>query len=313
MKIVSLLPGGTEILCALGLRESLVGVSHECDFPPSVSHLPRLTRSRLAADQSSLAIDEQVRAQLQSGESLYELDAARLYALAPDLIVTQAQCEVCAVRFADVERLVQHAPELRQTQIFSLQPASLGEMFSDLNRLAEVVQRRAAARAFLEQAQARLAAVGAALANVLARPLPKVACIEWLDPLMLAGHWTPELIALAGGTSGLTKAGAPSPYVRWSALAEFDPDTIVVAPCGFDLTRTRQEMSNLARNAFWRQLRAVVRGEVYLLDGNAYLNRCGPRLIDTVELLAALVHPEEAASFAAPRSAGYERWQPGWE
>jgi iron complex transport system substrate-binding protein len=299
MRIASLLSSATEMLCALGLESSLVGISHECDFPITVTSLPRMTRSRIDADASSREIDDQVRSLMASGAPLYEIDTDALVASQPDLIVTQAQCDVCAVRYVDVLATVAGQPSLARTSVLALNPQSLGDVIADLERLAEVTATGATARSVQTAWRARIAAVEQATADLGPSDRPRVAMIEWVDPLMLSGNWVPEIVTLAGGRHDLTLANQHSPYVPWKDLIAYDPEVIVVVPCGFDLPRTLASSLALTVASGWRDLSAVRTGRVYAVDGNAYFNRSGPRLIDSMELLAHLVHPDRVGAPAA--------------
>jgi len=304
MKIASLLSSGTEMLCALGLESSLVAISHECDFPPSVAALPRITRSRIAAMASSVEIDEQVRSLLSSGAPLYEIDTERLAACQPDLIVTQAQCDVCAVRYADVLAAVASRPSLARTEVLALNPQSLGDIVGDLERLGQATATVTTAQRLQTAWQARIAAVERATANLDATARPRVAMIEWLEPLMLSGNWVPEIVVLAGGRHDLTTAGRHSPYVEWEELLAYDPQAIVVVPCGFDLARTLACWKVLTVLPGWQELSAVRAGRVFAVDGNAYFNRPGVRLVDSLEILAHLLHRDrvgEPARFSGAR------------
>ena len=324
-RIVSLLPGATEIVCGLGLGENLVGISHECDFPAEVRRLPRLTSSRINSAAGSVAIDQQVRSRLETSAALYQLDADLLATLAPDVIVTQAQCDVCAVRLADVEAAVADRPQLRNTQLLSMQPASLGDVLTEIRRIGKATGREQRAEQWLNELNTRLEAVQSITQKFAPDPgpikykrhlaafpmrqdaactFPRVACIEWTEPLMLAGNWVPKLIELAGGQNGLTQSGQHSPYVDWRTVVAYDPEVLVVAPCGFDLPRTLQELPSLFGLPGWSTLSAVKSGKVFAIDGNAYFNRCGPRLVDTVEILAHLFHP---AYFAAKAEEAWSR------
>jgi iron complex transport system substrate-binding protein len=275
MRIVSLLPAATEIVCALGLRDSLVGRSHECDYPLDVASLPALTSARLDSTQSSLAIDEEVRRVLAEGLPLYALAEEQLAALAPDVVVTQAACEVCAISLEQVASVTaQAAPEAR---VISLSPAFLGDILADVRTVAEacgVVGRGKALEAALADRLRALGARGPA-------HRPRVAVIEWLAPPMLAGHWVPETIEAAGGVPLGPRPGEGSVYLTWDAIAALRPDAVVVAPCGFDLARTIAESRPHAE-----RLRSLA-PRVLLLDGNAYLNRPGPRIVEAAEILAA--------------------------
>ncbi|HEX4144892.1 MAG TPA: cobalamin-binding protein [Pirellulales bacterium] len=307
MKIASLLSSAAEMLCALGLESSLVAISHECDFPPSVTARPRVTRSRIAATASSQEIDEQVRGLMASGAPLYEIDTDRLAACRPDLIVTQAQCDVCAVRYADVLAAVASRPALAGTQVLALNPQSLADVAADLVHLGQATGTVAAARRLQTQWRARIAAVEQAMADLDAAARPRVAMVEWLEPLMLSGNWVPEIVALAGGRHDLTTAGRHSPYVAWDALLAYDPQAIVVVPCGFALARTLSCWQVLTTLPGWRQLSAVQAGRVHAVDGNAYFNRPGMRLVESLEILAHLLHPDRVGEPAALQ--GERPWQ----
>lgn len=304
MRIISLLPSATEMLFGLGLGDLVVAVSHECDEPAQVCQLPRVTRSNLDSKASSRAIDSTVRDRLASGDALYSLDRAAIEALQPDWIVTQAQCDVCAVRFADVLHLVSEAPALRNTRVTALNPQSLGDVFRDLQTLAELGGVAEAGQSWLASLTSRVDRVRQL---VVGRQRPRVACIEWTEPLMFAGNWIPELIERAGGQCRLAKAGEHSPYGEWSALVGDDPEVLIISPCGFDLERTWQEVPALAERPDWTAISAVRQGRVVVVDGNAQFNRPGPRLVETLEILGHLLHPE-----AVPRpevSSARETWR----
>lgn len=297
MRIVSLLSSATEMLFALGLGDQVLAVSHECDWPPQALKLPRATHSRIDSLQTSLAIDGQVKQLLATGEPLYEIDEPLLRSLAPDLIVTQAQCDVCAIRLADVLRLQSSAPELQQTRVLPLNPNSLEDVLIDLVRLAAATGTQSIAAALNSGYRQRVAAVVARTAALGATERPRVLCIEWIDPLMPAGNWTPQLIRFAGGISGLAAGGEHSRYATWDEVAALDPQVIIVAPCGFDLPRTLKEAEYLRRVPVWQKLNAVQNDRVFAIDGNALLNRSGPRLIETLEVLAQLIHPQLFSDF----------------
>jgi iron complex transport system substrate-binding protein len=275
MRIVSLLPAATEIVCALGLRRSLVGRSHACDFPEDVAGLPALTRARVDTSLPSSRLDDEVRRVHSAGEPLYLLDEAHLAALASDVVVTQAACDVCAVSYEQVAAVAsQAAPAAR---VVCLLPSRLGDVLEDARRVAAACEVAARGDALAEALRLRLDA---------ARPAargdpPRVAVVEWLDPPMLAGHWVPEAVEAAGGRPVGPAPGQPSPYAAWDEIRALRPDALVVAPCGFDLARTRREARPHAP-----MLRSLA-PRVLLMDGNAYLNRPGPRLVDAVETLAA--------------------------
>lgn len=298
-RIVSLLSSATELLYALGLGDRVVGVGHECDYPPEVSRLPRLTRTNIDASQTSRAIDDQVRSLLTAGRPLYEVDVERLAALRPELIVTQAQCDVCAVRHDDVLAAVAARPELASARVVALNPRRLDDVLDDLGRLGTAAGAEKAAEQAVAGLRQRIDAVARATADVTDAARPRIACLEWLDPLMLAANWMPDLIALAGGRQSFTVAGEHSGYAPWDRVRAEDPDVILVMPCGFDLERTVAEARSLVERPGWRELRAVRAGRVFAVDGNTYFNRPGPRLVDSLELLAELLHPESAATCGA--------------
>jgi iron complex transport system substrate-binding protein len=290
-RIVSLLPSTTEIVCALGFQEHLVGRSHECDFPPGVERLPACTEPKFDTEGSSSEIDSRVRALVKDGLSVYRVNAELLRALAPDVILTQSQCEVCAASLADVQAAVGEwlgsaaSPPL----VVSLAPATLADVLEDVLRVADALGAPERGGALVAELEHRIAAIAERSA---AGERPTVACLEWIDPLMAAGNWMPEVVARAGGQSLFGEVGKHSPWLDWEALRRADPDVIVALPCGFDLARTRRELASLAARPEWRALRAVRDGRVYATDGNAYFNRPGPRIVESIEVLAEILHPD---------------------
>jgi|SRR5579884_795844 len=285
MRIVSLLPSATEILFGIGAGDDVVGITHECDFPPQAQHLPRLTSSALPAAGSAAEIDRHVRRSLHAGSSLYHLDADLLEQLAPDLIVTQELCKVCAVSYEIVDRAAKRLSS--DPRIISLEPSSLEDVYANIITLGELIGRQRAAAALVESLRQRESAVRSRVGQ---RPRPRVLLLEWTDPLMSAGHWTPGLIETAGGVPVLGNAGANSQTIEAQAVYDADPDVIVVAPCGFDLAKAQQAARRLSSLPRWNELRAVASGAVACVDGNAYVNRPGPRLLDTVEIFAQIFH-----------------------
>lgn len=290
MKVVSLLPAATEIVCELGCRDLLVGRSHECDFPAGVAGLPALTEPKIDADGTSYEIDERVRAVIQEGLGVYRVDLESLRALEPDLVITQEQCEVCAVSAEHLEKLVREALD-PPPGIVSLDPTDLEWVLDDMERVAEALGAPDRGRALTDRIMDAMEAIGRR-ARGPGVPSPTVAVIEWLDPLMSAGNWMPELVRLAGGVPVFGEPGEHSEWLEWSELEGADPDAIVVAPCGFRLERTRQDLSGLTGRDGWQELRAVREGRVVLADGHAYFNRPGPRLVESLEILAEVLHPE---------------------
>ncbi len=288
-RIVSLIPSATEMVHALGFGDQLVGCSHECDTPPAVTKLPRLTAPKLDPNRPSGEIDRQVRDLLQEALAVYRVDAGLLRSLSPDVIVTQSQCEVCAVSLVDVEAAVADWTETRAT-IVSLEPNCLGDIWADMERLAEALDAAAAGSALVERLKDRISGIAERAEGLAARP--SVACVEWLEPLMAAGNWVPELVALAGGRDPLGRPGAHAPTIGWAELRAADPDLVITMPCGFDIARTRRDLPLLTGRTGWHNLAAVEAGRVYLTDGNQYFNRPGPRVVESLEILAEILHPE---------------------
>lgn len=305
MRIVSLLSSATEMLCGLGLADQLLAVSHECDWPPEVSGKPQATASAIDSSQSSEAIDRQVKQRLAEGLPLYTVSTELLAELKPDLIVTQAQCDVCAVRYQDVVDAVNTTPELASTKVVSLNPHTIDDVLFDISSLGQITGRASQATAWLAQLRERIATVRRVTDAIPPDQCTRVAIIEWTEPLMLAANWTPQLVQWAGGDCPLTVQGRHSTYCDWQVVANFNPQVVIVAPCGFGLDRAIVETRQLAETRpEWPLLEAVRQGRVFAMDGNAYLNRSGPRLVDTLEILARLVHPAFFSPFAPsdPRS-----------
>lgn len=308
-RIASLLASGTEMLYALGLGDRVVAVSHECDYPAEAAQKPRVTRTRIAADAASGDIDRQVRAAVESGAGLYDIDRERLVELRPDLIVTQAQCDVCAVRYRDVLDLVRDEPSLRNARVVALDPRNLAGVFDEILRVGEAAGCGPRAAEYVAELRARVEEVRRRASHVPPAERPRVVCLEWLDPPMAAGNWMPELIEIAGGVSGLSRAGHHSPAVTWEQLQAFDPQVVVLMSCGFDLARTLREAEILMRQPVWSNLEANRTDNVFAVDGNAYFNRSGPRMVESLEILAHLLHP---AFFPPPPLAdAWQRWPTG--
>ena len=287
-RIVSLISSATEIVHALGELPNQVGRSHECDFPPEVSALPVCTRPTIDIHADSREIDRAVKDRVRNALSVYDVFDDVLERLQPTHIITQTQCEVCAVSLRDVERSV--AMRLAsKPQIVSLTPNSLADVWDDIRRVAIALEIRDHGEEVIESLQARMCAISEKARSAGERP--RMACIEWTEPLMAGGNWTPELIEMAGGVNLLGEAGRHSGYVSWEEIREKDPDVIVVAPCGFDIPRTQTEMHWLTQRDGWESMRAVREQRVYLADGNQYFNRPGPRLVETLRILAEVLHP----------------------
>ncbi|MFI5349353.1 MAG: ABC transporter substrate-binding protein [Elusimicrobiota bacterium] len=288
MRLVSLIASATEIVCALGLENALVGRSHECDFPASVKTLPRVTEAAIDVSGSSADIDRRVRESARDALSIYRVDDALLASLAPDVLITQTQCEVCAVSLKDVEAALARRIGL-SPRIVSLNPASLPDLRGDVRRVAAALNVPESGEDFLDALEDRFAR---AAARATGRPRRSVAVVEWMDPLMSAGNWTPTLVDRAGGREVFGVAGRHSGTYSWEDLRRADPEVLVVAPCGFDRTRTRADLAALTGRPGFAQLRAVRERRSYLADGNAYFNRPGPRVAETLEALVEMIHPE---------------------
>ncbi|MCZ6862168.1 MAG: cobalamin-binding protein [Alphaproteobacteria bacterium] len=289
LRIISLLPSATEIVCALGFAGNLVGRSHECDFPASAGDLPVCSSSKLPAEGTSAAIDNQVKDIVERGLSIYRIDAERLRDLAPDVIVTQDQCEVCAVSLQDVEHAV-GAWTGAAPAIVSLSPSTLEDVWETITNVAGALDAQARGSALIARLASRMAEIEKRAAELAERP--RLATIEWIEPLMAAGNWMPQLIEMAGGENLFGEAGRHSPWLDWPVLRQADPDIILVMPCGFDLERAGAGLADLERLDGWPNLRAVGTGRITITDGNQYFNRPGPRLVQSLEILAEIIHPE---------------------
>jgi len=289
-RIVSLLASGTEIVAALGFEVQLVGRSHECDFPSSVSRLPVLSRPKLRVDAPPAIVDRDVRALLSQALSIYEVDAEKLRALAPTHIVTQDHCRVCAVSLPDVENALCEWVGEAAPKVVSLQPNALAEVWTGIRDVAMSLGAADRGEALVAALSGRMTAIESRARTAGSRPT--FTCIEWIDPLMTAGNWMPELVAMAGGTPLLGEAGKHSPDLAWDDLVRADPEVLFVSPCGYDLARTRAELHALTSRPEWSTLRAVRTGRAVLADGNRYFHRPGPRLVESLEILAEILHPE---------------------
>jgi iron complex transport system substrate-binding protein len=288
VRIVSLLPSATEIICRLGLGDQLVGVTHECDEPPWVRHLPRVTRSLIPADTSSRQIDEMVREKLRTQRALYTLDWPVLESLRPELLVTQALCDVCAVAEAEVRAAACSLPG--QPQVVNLEPQSLEDVFATFHQVAAAAQVPERAAVVVGELRQRVQTVARRSAQLTYRP--RVVLLEWIDPPFCCGHWTPELIRLAGGREMIGREGHPSRTLRWEEVVAAEPEVLVIACCGFDIARAQKDLPILQAYPGYEQLPAVRNNRVYWIDGNAYFSRPGPRLVDSLEWLAHLLHPD---------------------
>jgi len=288
-RIVSLLPSATETVCSLGLGNSLVGISHECDFPPEIQGLPVVVRSLVDATAlSQRGIDAVIQRSICDGKALYEIDQELLTSLAPDVVIGQELCDVCAVPQASVLRALSglhSAP-----QVLLLHPHSLADVLEDIERIGEATGTSERATREVAGLRERLSRVRHVVQGIPNRP--RVAALEWLDPLMASGHWVVEMIHTAGGLDLLGRDHEPSVYVSWQELLNYAPDVLVLMPCGFDVARASRDAPLLATHRGWEGLPAVRSGEIYAVNGGAYFNRSGPRLVTGVEILAEILHPK---------------------
>ena len=289
MRICSLLPGATEIACALGLADEIVGVSHECDFPAAARSKPVMVRSRIDPTMiGSGEIDQRVGDLLRSKQSLYTLDEKLFKDSEPDLILTQGLCDVCALDYNEVVQAARSLPQ--EPTIVSLDPYSLGDILNDVLRIGAATDRSRQAESLVQELKLRIQAVRDRTARAALQP--RVACLEWFDPLYIAGHWVPEMVQIAGGNDILGTAGEPSVKVEWDAVIASRPQILILMPCGFDLERAIRESSLLKNRPGWQILPAVRDGRVFAVSGADYFSRPGPRLVDGLEILSQLFHPE---------------------
>ncbi|MBV8390930.1 MAG: cobalamin-binding protein [Mucilaginibacter sp.] len=289
-KIVSLLPAATEIVCAIGLEENLVGRSHECDYPESVKRLPVCSEANIPDNLSSGAIDIKVKELLSDALSVYTVKREVIKQLNPDVVITQAQCAVCAVSLAEVEEALEDYLD-RQSTIISLQPESLEAIFNNIREVAAVLDVSAKGDLLVEDLRERVDIIRHKLKFMENKPT--VACIEWLEPMMVSGNWVPELVSIAGGVPVLAENGKHSPYVNWGDILLQNPDVIIVMPCGFSIERTMKEVDLLLQLPGFTDLKAVMNDRFYIADGNQYFNRPGPRIVDSIEILAEIIHPKQ--------------------
>lgn len=287
MKMVSLFPAATEMLCLLGFSNELVGVSHECDEPGFVRCLPKVTRCKIRSDLTSVQIDQAVREQVATGESLYEIDGELLRSLKPDVIVTQSLCNVCAVDDSAINAAL--GAMRSSVRVIALQPMGLEDVLRSILDMGADLSVPNRAQEVVDVLRERVAGVTDAVSGIDKRV--STVMLEWIDPLFCAGHWSPELIRLAGGLEKIGLENQPSRTMQWQEVVDADPDVLLIACCGYGVERTKQDLPILAKHPGFSELSAVRAGRVYLGDGNAYFNRPGPRLIDTLELIGHALHP----------------------
>jgi iron complex transport system substrate-binding protein len=289
LRIVSFLPSATEMVCALGLEDQLVGISHECDYPESVRKKPVVVRSAIPVKTMGLQkIDQAVSERLEAGGSLYRVDEKLLQELEPDLILTQDLCQVCAPSGNEVTQLLKSLR--KKPEILWLTPKSLDQIHDNLLEIGKTTGRAAEAEKLIKAGRARLEKVAAAAKKPAS--VPRVFSMEWIDPVYCSGHWVPEMIELAGGVDRLSKKGTDSVRIPWDNVLKWDPEVLVINPCGFKLKDVMNQVPQILKYPHWDQISAVKNGRVYAVDANSYFARPGPRVIDGTELLAHLIHPE---------------------
>ncbi len=288
-RIISLIASATEIVHALGFENQLVGRSHECDYPLSVLELPACSEAKLDASVSSLEIDQQVKDILQSAVSVYRVFSDELERLKPTVIITQTQCEVCAVSLKDVEKAVWSLTS-SHPDLVALEPMCLSDIWGDIRRVAKALQADETGEQLISNLQKQLEEMRDRTQEISNRP--SLFCMEWIEPVMSAGNWVPELVEIAGGNNLFGVIGKHSPWIEWDEILEADPDVIAIMPCGFDINRTISEMQPLLENRDWKKLSAVQNNQVYLTDGNQFFNRPGPRVVESTEILCEILHPD---------------------
>ena len=299
MRICSLLPSATEIVFALGLEDSLVAVTHECDYPPEAGRKAVVVKSAIDSNWPSDEIDRAVKEHSREGRSVYAIDLQALREADPELILTQEICDVCAVDYDEVVRAASSLP--RPPRVLSLNPHRLSDVLRDIEKVGEATGKRNEGEELARCLRTRLQQVKERASRSDRRP--RVACLEWLDPLYSAGHWVPEMIDLAGGEDGLAHTGEPSAEITWNRVVDFAPEIVVLMPCGFDMERTLKEIHRVRGLPGWQEIPAVREGKVFAVNGHAYFNRPGPRLVDGLEILAQIVHPEIFPWQAPPEAA----------
>ena len=291
-RVLSLLSSTTEIIYALGCGDRLVGRSHECDYPEEVSELPICTIPKFNVDGTSREVDDEVKSLVQSALSIYYINEKLLKELKPDIIFTQSQCEVCAVSLSDVENALKNITGL-SSRVISVEPNSIEDIFNDILTIAEILNVRKKGKELVELIKAK---IDSTEKIVYQKPSPSVAAIEWIDPLMAAGNWVPQLIKVAGGKNLFGEAGKHSPWMKYNDLVEQDPEIIIVMPCGYDIKKSLIEIKTLESKKGWRSLKAVRNRNVYITDGNQFFNRPGPRIIESLEILLEIIHSDFSES-----------------
>ena len=291
-RVLSLLSSTTEIIYALGCGDRLVGRSHECDYPEEVSELPICTIPKFNVDGTSREVDDEVKSLVQNALSIYYINEKLLKELKPDIIFTQSQCEVCAVNLSDVENSLKNITGL-SSRVVSVEPNSIEDIFNDILTIAENLDVRNKGKELVELIKAK---IDSTKKIVYQKSSPSVAAIEWIDPLMAAGNWVPQLIKVAGGKNLFGEEGKHSPWMKYNDLLDQDPEIIIVMPCGYDINKSLIEIKTLESKKDWGSLKAVINRNVYITDGNQFFNRPGPRIIESLEILLEIIHPELSES-----------------
>ena len=298
-RIVSFLPSATEMVCALGLSDQLVGITHECDYPPEIAAKPVVVRNALPIETMSQSeIDKAVSDRLRNGQSLYQIDEKLLHELAPDLIITQDLCQVCAPSGNEVSHVLKSLP--CKPEILWMTPKSIAEIFENIRNLGQATGRSKEAAQLIEEGYAKLERIEAATRNLANRP--RVFCLEWIDPVYCSGHWVPEMVRIAGGIDELGREGTDSIRIAWNDVLSWSPEVLIVMPCGFNLDKVVEQAPQLSNYAGWRDLPAVRSGRVFAVDANSYFARPGPRVVEGTELIAHLIHPELLEWKGSPRA-----------
>jgi iron complex transport system substrate-binding protein len=298
MRICSLLPSTTEVVCALGLADNLVGVTHECDYPPEVRDKSKVIMSFINPDElSSREIDDLITKNRNEGKSTYLIDIGELKKANPDIILTQGLCEVCAVSGNEVVESVKALG--RTPKVISFEPSTIDQILDAILKIGDATDTKGRADELVEKLKLRIHRIESLFSGE--RDRPRVFCMEWLDPPYAAGHWIPEMVELAGGANGIGKPGEPSRKVSWDDIYDFAPQIITVMPCGFNIEDTLKEIDTVTSHKYWNQMPASRRGHVYLVDANSYFSRSGPRIVDGLEILAKIIHPE-ALEFDFPNN-----------
>ena len=288
-KIVSLLPSATETLTLLGLESQIVGRSHACDFPQSILTIPAVTSPRLDPSASSKVIHDNVMDLVKNATGVYDIDVEMLQKLKPDFIITQDQCEVCAVNKSDLEKALESVLD-HKVEIISLSPMSFDDVLNDMSTLGKLFNKVAVAEEYVNNFKEEIRIM--AHRHKLDKFKPEVVCVEWLDPYMVSGNWIPEMVEIAGGINMIGKKNEHSPWTTWEEIAKADPDKLIFMPCGFSMEQTVSELDEIANTEAWKKLRAVRTGNVFITDGNNFFNRPGPRIRESVEILAEIIQPE---------------------